>query len=46
MGIAWTEDGTPLALAVLSRMPDRDAVQDDTLIERTATALADALGGL
>ncbi|GAA1007493.1 class A beta-lactamase [Streptomyces thermogriseus] len=44
VGIAWTEDGTPLVLAILSRTFDEDAVQDDTLIARTAAALAGALG--
>nr|WP_063826066.1 class A beta-lactamase [Streptomyces antibioticus] len=45
VGIAWTEDGTPLLLAVLSTLPEQDAVRDDVLIRDTAALLADALTG-
>jgi beta-lactamase class A len=45
VGIAWTEDGTPLLLAVLSTMPEQDAVRDDVLIRDTAALLAQTLTG-
>lgn len=44
VGIAWTESGTPLVLAILSRKFEQDAAKDDTLIARTAAVLAGALG--
>ncbi|WUO17744.1 class A beta-lactamase [Streptomyces sp. NBC_00289] len=43
VGIAWTEDGTPLVLAVQTTLPDRDAAYDHDLIKETAALLADAL---
>ncbi|CAL9624247.1 class A beta-lactamase [Streptomyces sp. enrichment culture] len=44
VGIAWTDDGTPLVLSLLSRMPDRDAVRKDELIAEAAAVLAETLG--
>ncbi|MGV9270044.1 class A beta-lactamase [Kitasatospora sp. NPDC003701] len=43
VGIAWTADGTPLVLAVLSTQPDADAPADEPLLARTAALLAPAL---
>lgn len=44
VGIAWTPDGTPIVLAVLSTHPDAPKAQTDRpLIARTATLLAGAL---
>ncbi|MEU1041990.1 class A beta-lactamase [Streptomyces sp. NPDC005907] len=43
VGIAWTEDGDPVVLAVLTTKPGRDAVPDDALVARTASVLADAV---
>lgn len=42
-GIAWTPDGTPIVLTVLSTKPDADAPADDLLVARTAELLAAAL---
>ncbi|GAB2751999.1 class A beta-lactamase [Streptomyces bullii] len=42
-GLAWTEDGTPLVLAIQSTKPDQDAPWDHPLIEKTAALLADVL---
>lgn len=42
-GIAWTEDGTPLVLAVQTTRPDQDATPDHALIVETARLLADTL---
>ncbi|GAB2843374.1 class A beta-lactamase BOR-1 [Streptomyces deserti] len=43
VGIAWTQDGTPLVLAIQSTKPDQAAPWDHPLIEKTAALLADAL---
>jgi beta-lactamase class A len=43
VGMAWTEDGTPLVLAVLTTKPQQDADADYPLICDVATALAGAL---
>ncbi|MEV5429041.1 class A beta-lactamase [Streptomyces sp. NPDC052701] len=43
VGIAWTEDGTPLVLAIQSTKPDRAAPWDHPLLAKTAALLADAL---
>jgi beta-lactamase class A len=43
VGIAWTEDGTPLVLAIQSTKPDQDAPWDHPLIVETAALLADTL---
>ncbi|MFS8203803.1 class A beta-lactamase [Streptomyces sp. CWNU-52B] len=44
VGIAWTPDGAPVVLAVLSTAPDPDAPKDDLLVARSAEILAAALG--
>ncbi|MFF4830357.1 class A beta-lactamase [Streptomyces sp. NPDC001315] len=44
VGVAWTDDGTPLVLAVLTTKPDRDAAADHDLVVATATLLAEVLG--
>ncbi|MCX5334217.1 class A beta-lactamase [Streptomyces sp. NBC_00140] len=44
VGIAWTPEGTPLVLAVLTTMPEQSAARDDLLVADTAKALAEALG--
>ncbi|MER6180881.1 class A beta-lactamase [Streptomyces sp. NPDC001652] len=44
VGIAWTPEGTPLLLAVLTTMPERSAARDDLLVADTAKALAETLG--
>ncbi|MFL1904177.1 class A beta-lactamase [Streptomyces tauricus] len=43
VGIAWTPDGTPVVLAVLSTKPDPDAPKDDELVADAAELLAAAL---
>ncbi|MXM62042.1 class A beta-lactamase [Streptomyces sp. HUCO-GS316] len=43
VGIAWTEDGTPLVLAVQTTFADEDAPYDHALIAETAALLAAAL---
>ncbi|MEU0060320.1 class A beta-lactamase [Streptomyces sp. NPDC006334] len=43
VGIAWTEDGTPLVLSILSRKFDQDAASENKLIADTTRFLADAL---
>ncbi|MFC8448849.1 class A beta-lactamase [Kitasatospora sp. NPDC057223] len=43
VGIAWTSNGTPVVLAVLSTKPDADAPADEPLVARTAALLAAAL---
>ncbi|WP_037640438.1 class A beta-lactamase [Streptomyces bicolor] len=43
VGIAWTEDGTPLVLAVQTTRPDQDAALDHALIVETAALIARAL---
>ncbi|KUL21534.1 class A beta-lactamase [Streptomyces regalis] len=42
-GIAWTEDGTPLVLAVQTTKPEQDAAPDHALIVETAALLAETL---
>ncbi|MFJ2816302.1 class A beta-lactamase [Streptomyces sp. NPDC087294] len=44
VGIAWTPDGTPVVLALLSSMPAKDSVRDDALIAEAAALLAETLG--
>lgn len=44
VGIAWTPDGHPIVLAVLTTKPDAGATPDDPLIAQTAAVLADAVG--
>lgn len=43
-GVAWTADGTPVVLSVLSTRPHPDAAADELLLARTATLLAAAIG--
>ncbi|MFE7855253.1 class A beta-lactamase [Streptomyces sp. NPDC057403] len=43
VGVAWTADGDPIVLAVLSTKPDRDAAWDSTLIASAAGVVADVL---
>ncbi|QIJ62485.1 class A beta-lactamase [Streptomyces sp. JB150] len=43
VGIAWTPDGTPVVLAVLSRKFDPAAVRDNALIAQTAAVLSEVL---
>ncbi len=43
VGIAWTEDGTPLVLSLMSRKFDQDATTENKLIADTAHLLAGAL---
>ncbi|MET9829355.1 class A beta-lactamase [Streptomyces sp. NPDC006385] len=42
-GIAWTENGTPLVLAVQTTRPEQDAAWDNELIAKTAELLAKTL---
>ncbi|WP_442481028.1 class A beta-lactamase [Streptomyces kroppenstedtii] len=44
VGIAWTPDGAPVVLSVLSTKPDQDAPMDEALVAETAGLLAAALG--
>lgn len=44
VGIAWTQNGTPLVLAVQTTKPAQDAAADHPLVAETAAVLADALG--
>ena len=44
VGVAWTPDGFPVVLAVLSTKPEPDSVWDDALIAGTAAVVADILG--
>ncbi|MEU6802691.1 class A beta-lactamase [Streptomyces neyagawaensis] len=43
VGIAWTEDGTPLVLSLMSRKFDQDAATENKLIADAAHLLAGAL---
>ncbi|GHA03693.1 beta-lactamase [Streptomyces echinoruber] len=43
VGVAWTTRGTPIALAVLSSKPTRDAAVDNHLIEAAARVVARTL---
>jgi beta-lactamase class A len=43
VGVAWTEDGTPLVLAVLTTRPAPDAPYDDALVAEAAAVVAAAL---
>ncbi|WP_260333441.1 class A beta-lactamase [Streptomyces beigongshangae] len=44
VGIAWTPDGSPVVLAVLSTTSDPGAPKDDALVAGSAELLAAALG--
>ncbi|MET7702826.1 class A beta-lactamase [Streptomyces sp. NPDC005485] len=43
VGIAWTPDGTPIVLAVLTTKPEATAAPDNPLIAETAAVLAQAV---
>lgn len=43
VGIAWTPDGAPLVLALLTTKPEQAAARDDVLVADTAKVLADTL---
>ncbi|MFJ3664986.1 class A beta-lactamase [Streptomyces sp. NPDC090106] len=43
-GIAWTDDGSPLVLAILTTLPAQDAARDDALVAEAAELLAGELG--
>ncbi|MGP4047370.1 class A beta-lactamase [Streptomyces sp. 2A115] len=43
VGIAWTPDGSPVVLAVLTTKADPDAPMDEPLVAETAALLATAL---
>jgi beta-lactamase class A len=43
VGVVWTEDGTPLVMAVLTTKPDRAAPRQDVLLADVARILKDAL---
>jgi beta-lactamase class A len=43
VGIAWTEEGAPIVLAVLSTKPAPDAAYDDSLVAQAATVVAETL---
>ncbi|WP_457418541.1 hypothetical protein [Streptomyces sp. QTS52] len=43
MGIAWTQNGTPI-IAVQTTEPDRDAAADHPPVAETARLLGEALG--
>ncbi|MFJ7073168.1 class A beta-lactamase [Streptomyces sp. NPDC098781] len=43
VGVAWTPDGAPVVLSVLSTQPAQDAVWDDALVAETAALLSQTL---
>ncbi|WP_330358508.1 class A beta-lactamase [Streptomyces chartreusis] len=43
VGVAWTPDGTPVVLSVLSTKPAQDAAWDDALVAETAALLSELL---
>lgn len=43
VGIAWTPDGTPVVLAILSRKSDPAAIRENALIAEAATVLSEVL---
>ncbi|MFE1776829.1 class A beta-lactamase [Streptomyces sp. NPDC059008] len=45
VGVAWTADGTPIVLAVLTRKADQAATYDNPLIADVARVLAGAVAG-
>ncbi|MET9393492.1 class A beta-lactamase [Streptomyces sp. NPDC006624] len=44
VGIAWTPDGAPIVLSVLTTQPEEDAPADNALVVRAAELLAAELG--
>ncbi|MHB9753055.1 class A beta-lactamase [Streptomyces sp. BYX5S] len=45
VGIAWTPDGSPVILSVLSTKPDADAEGDSVLVRRAAELIVEAFAG-
>ncbi|QKW11041.1 class A beta-lactamase [Streptomyces sp. NA04227] len=45
VGVAWTQDGTPIVLACLTRKSEQDAQTDNALIARAAKVLYEVLAG-
>ncbi|RST18752.1 class A beta-lactamase [Streptomyces sp. WAC05374] len=43
VGVAWTPEGAPVVLAVLTTKPVQDAPSDDLLVARAASVLASAV---
>ncbi|ORT55235.1 class A beta-lactamase [Streptomyces sp. CB03238] len=43
VGVAWTPDGAPVVLAVLTTKPEQDAPADNPLVRDTASVLAAAV---
>ncbi|MFG3503947.1 class A beta-lactamase [Streptomyces sp. NPDC047821] len=43
VGVAWTPEGAPVVLAVLTTKPEQDAPSDDLLVARAASVLASAV---
>ncbi|MFJ1870190.1 class A beta-lactamase [Streptomyces chartreusis] len=43
VGVAWTPDGTPVVLSVLSTKPAQNAAWDDALVAETAALLSELL---
>ncbi|MFD9002193.1 class A beta-lactamase [Streptomyces sp. NPDC059582] len=43
VGVAWTDDGTPLVLSVLTTKPAQDAAADNDLVVKTAELLAEVM---
>jgi beta-lactamase class A len=43
VAVVWTEDGTPLVMAVLTTKPEPDALRQDILLAEVAKILRDAL---
>ncbi|MFJ9087508.1 class A beta-lactamase [Streptomyces sp. NPDC102384] len=44
VGVAWTPDGAPVVLSVLSTKPDKDAEGDSPLVARAAELIVESLG--
>ncbi|MFI6878659.1 class A beta-lactamase [Streptomyces sp. NPDC050400] len=44
VGVAWTPDGAPVVLSVLTTKPAQDATPDNQLVARAAELVAGALG--
>ncbi|WP_256565022.1 hypothetical protein [Allokutzneria sp. A3M-2-11 16] len=43
MGVTWTEQGTPITIAVLSTKDTKEAKVDNALLARTAKIIVSAL---
>lgn len=44
VGVTWTDDGTPIVLAILTSRPRKDDEFDDALLADTARVVAETLG--